>query len=94
MVYLKAPVRDDVSVRSWLDKKLSSLTKIVSLLSAMPCKHVTATLLRSTAPVSRVVFLMRIFTPKQIFWFISDFDATLRIGFEQILGIPMDDLRW
>ena len=94
MVYLKAPIGDDVFVQSWLDKKLSNLTKIVSLLSGMPYKHEAATLLRSTAAVCRVVYLMRILPPTQISRFIHDFDATLRQGFEQILGIPMDDLRW
>ena len=93
MVYLKAPIGDDVFVNSWLDKKLSNLTKIVSLLSAMPHKHEAATLLKSTAAVCRVVYLMRILPPPQISRFISDFDAILRKGFEQILGIPMDDLR-
>ena len=94
MVYLKAPIVDDVFVQSWLDKKLSNLTKIVSLLSGMPYKHEAATLLRSTAAVCRVVYLMRILPPTQISRFIHDFDATLRQGFEQILVIPMDDLRW
>ena len=50
MVYLQAPIGDDVFMRHWLDKKLSNLTKIVSLLSAMPHKHEAATL-RSTATV-------------------------------------------
>ena len=94
MVCLKAPIGDDVFVRSWLDKKLSSLTKIVCFLCAMPHKHEAATLLRSTAAECRVVYLMRILPPTQISRFISDFDATLRKGFEQLLGIPMDDLSW
>ena len=94
MVYLQAPIGDDVFVRRWLDKKLSNLTKIVSLLSKMPHKHEAATLLRSTAAVCRVVYLMRILPPTQISRFISEFDKTLRHGFEQILGIEMDDLRW
>ena len=78
MVYLRAPIGDYVFVRHWLDKKLSNLTTIVSLLSALPHKHEATTLLRSTATVCRVVYLMRILPPTQISQFISDFDATLR----------------
>ena len=94
MEYLKAPIGDDKFVRHWLHKKLIKLTKIVSLLSAMPHKHEAATLLKSTAAVCRVVYLMRILPPAQISSFISQYDTTLRQGFEQILGIPMDDIRW
>ena len=37
---------------------------------------------------------MRILPPTQISQFIFDFDATLRQGFEQILGTPIDNPRW
>ena len=63
MEYLQAPVGDDEFVHAWLDEKIKTLKKIVSLLSTMPHKHEAATLLRSTAAVCRVVYLMRILPP-------------------------------
>ena len=94
MEYLKAPIGDDHFVRQWLEKKLIKLSRIVSLLSAMPHKHEDATLLKSTAAVCRLVYLMQILPPTQISQFISKYDEILRQGFVQILRIPMDDLRW
>ena len=94
MEYLKAPIGDDQFVDLWLKKKLNKLGKIVGLLSSMPHKHEAATLLRSTAAVCRVVYLMRILPPYQISNFIAEFDTLVRSGFEQILGIPMNDLWW
>ena len=94
MTYLQAPIGDDQFVRRWLQKKLQKLNQIVSLVSEMPHKHEAATLLKSSAAVCRVVYLMRILPPPQISAFVSQFDATLRRGFEKILGTPMDDLQW
>ena len=94
MVYLQAPIGSDQFVRKWLQNKLQRLNKIVSLLSTMPHKHEAATLLKNTAAVCRVVYLMRILPPPQISQFIKQYDASLRRGFEQLLGIQMDDLRW
>ena len=94
MEYLKAPIGDDQFVHFWLKDKLKKLGKIVGLLSSMPHKHEAATLLKSTAAVCRVVYLMRILPPLQISCFITQFDTLVRSGFEQILGIPMDDLWW
>ena len=37
---------------------------------------------------------MRILPPHQISSFIAQFDNVVRAGFEQILGIPMNDLWW
>ena len=94
MEYLKAPIGDDLFVNIWLTEKLKKLEKIVGLLSSMPHKHEAATLLRSTAAVCRVVYLMRILPPSQISIFITRFDTLVRSGFEQIVGIPMNDLWW
>ena len=94
MEYLKAPIGDDQFVQRWLTNKLQRLRKIVNILSAMPHKHEAATLMRSTAAVCRVVYLTRVLPPKQVSNFIRQFDATLRSGFEKILGIPMNDLWW
>ena len=94
MEYLKAPIGDDQFVYIWLKEKLKKLGQIVGLLSSMPHKHEAATLLRSTAAVCRVVYLMRILPPHQISIFIAQFDTLVRSGFEQILGIPMNDLWW
>ena len=63
MTYLQAPIGDDQFVRRWLQKKLQKLDQIVSLVSAMPHKHEAATLLRNSAAVCRVVYLMRILPP-------------------------------
>ena len=93
MVYLQAPIGDDQFVHNWLQEKLHKLNKIVSLLSTMPYKHGAATLLKNTAAVCRVVYLMRILPPTQIADFIKEYDKSLRRGFEQLLGIQMDDLR-
>ena len=93
MEYLKAPIGDDQFVLNWLQKKHTKLTKIVFLLSAMPHKHEAATLLKFTPAVCRIVYLMRILPPTQISLFISQFDSTLRKGFKQILGIPMENIR-
>ena len=92
MEYLKAPIGDDQFVHLWLKKKLNKLGKIVGLLSSVPHKHEAATLLRSTAAVYRVLYLMRILPTHQIFHFIAQFDTLVRSGFEQILGIPMNDI--
>ena len=94
MEYLKAPIGDDQFVDAWLHKKLQNLQKIVNIVSAMPYKHEAATLLKSTSAVCGVVYLMRILPPDQISSFMLDFDALVRSGFEQILGIPMNDLWW
>ena len=94
MEYLKAPIGDDQFVHAWLNEKIKTLKKIVSLLSSMPHKHEAATLLRSTAAVCRVVYLMRILPPLQTSAFIVEFDTVVRSGFEEILGISMNDLWW
>ena len=60
----------------------------------MPHKHGAATLLRSTAAVCRVVYLMRILPPLQTSAFIAQFDTAVRSGFEEILGISMNDPWW
>ena len=94
MAYLQAPIGDDQFVREWLQKKLLKLNQIVSLLSTMPYKHEAATLLKNTAAVCRVVYLMRILPPSQISDFLKQYDTCVRHGFEQLLGIKMDDLKW
>ena len=92
MEYLKAPIGDDQYVQVWLKEKIRKLEKIVSLLSWMPHKHEAATLLKSTAAVCRVVYLMRILPPYKTTAFIAKFDTVVRSGFEQILVIPINDL--
>ena len=94
MEYLKAPIGNDQFVQNWLEKKLQRLKKIVNILSKMPHKHEAATLMRYTALVCRVVYLTRILPPNQISNFIKQFDATIRSGFENLLGIPINDLWW
>ena len=94
MTYLQAPIGDDQFVHQWLQKKLQKLDQIVSLVSAMPHKHEAATLLKNSAAVCRVVYLMRILPPTQISTFIRECDVRLRRGFEEILGIRKGDIGW
>ena len=94
MEYLKAPIGDNQFVCNWLEKKTKKLKKIVDILSLMPHKHEAATLLKSTAAVCRVVYLMRILPPTQTSAYIEKFDTIVRSGFEKILGIPINDLWW
>ena len=94
MEYLEAPIGNDQFVCNWLEKKTKELKKIIDILSLMPHKHKAATLLKSTAAVCRVVYLMRILPPTQTSAFIEKFDTIVRSGFEKILGIPINDLWW
>ena len=94
MEYLKAPIGDDQFVKGWLKLKLQRLQEIVSLISKMPHKHEAATLMKSTAAVCRIVYLMRILPPNQISNFIKQFDTIVKSGFEQLLGITIRDLWW
>ena len=94
MIYLKAPVGCDEFVARWLKTKLSKLEGIIKAIALMPFKHEGFTLMKSCAAECRVMYLMRVIPPQQLMTFMEDFDKVLHRGFEELLGIKIEEKWW
>ena len=94
MIYLKAPIGSDQFVARWLKTKLSKVEAIIKTISLMPFKHEGFTLLRSCASECRVMYLMRVLPPSQLGSFMTEFDQLLKRGFEEMLGISIEEKWW
>ena len=84
IIYLKAPIGSDMFVEEWLTTKLAKLEDIIASITQMPCKHEASTLLRNSPTECRVMYLMRVISPRQLENFMLKFDVMLQRGFEGI----------
>jgi len=91
---MKVPVGSSRFVERELEKKLTELDQLVSLLSEMPDRQGAFVLLRSCASNCKIVHLLRTLPPRDSLPLAKKFDAILRRGLEAIAGHKLEDVWW
>ena len=94
IVWLKTPIGTDEFLHEQMKIKAQELKETIIKISKMPFKMEAFTLMRNCLTQCKVTHLMRTTPPKQIKGFLTNYDNSLRQGFEELIDIELEDKWW